>query len=255
MLLKTGFEKRCKDIKLSERGSGFWAWKPYIIDAKLREVPDGDLVFYCDVGRRFPFKELAVPVYPLVAWMDSKQQDVVPGLRIPWKGHMAMWTKRDAFVLTGMDQREVHNAIPIQASFSLWRAGPSARALASEWLTLASHRELISDDPSQCGVDELPEFHDHRHDQSLLTLCCFRNHIQGIDVGFQMPDIDTQHPAEVSGWIGGIKPHKSLTGHLISILARPMAAMEYLLRKKVSFGAPIPEPDYPALPHGSHHDH
>lgn len=65
MLRNAGFEGRCKDIKLSERGSGFWAWKPFIIDAKLREVPDGDLVFYCDVGRLHPFKLLDQPLTPL----------------------------------------------------------------------------------------------------------------------------------------------------------------------------------------------
>jgi hypothetical protein len=38
-LLGAGFEQRCQGIALSERGSGFWAWKPFIIAAKLREVP------------------------------------------------------------------------------------------------------------------------------------------------------------------------------------------------------------------------
>jgi hypothetical protein len=246
MLRDAGFEDRCKDIKLAERGSGFWAWKPFIIAAKLHEIPDGDVVFYCDVGRRYPFKELAVPMDPLLKWLESRHQDVVPGLLIPWKGPMAMWTKRDAFVLTGMDQTEAHHATPIQASFSLWKGGAAARSLASDWLSLASRRELISDDPSQCGLPELAAFHDHRHDQSILTLCCLKNHIQGIDIGQGMPLIDTQHPSEVATLMSGVKPRKTLPGHLISILARSLAGIESLLRKKISFGPPIPEPEYPA---------
>ena len=63
-LLSAGFEARCKDIKLTERGSGFWAWKPFIIDAKLREIPEGDVVFYCDVGRAYPFKQLTNSITP-----------------------------------------------------------------------------------------------------------------------------------------------------------------------------------------------
>lgn len=245
-LLAAGFEDRCKGIFLSERGSGFWAWKPFIIDSKLREVPEGDLVFYCDVGRRFPFKELAVPVETFLMWMESKQQDLVPGLLIPWKGPMAMWTKRDAFVITGMDQQEIYQTTPIQASFSLWKCGASARRLASDWLSLASRRELISDDPSQCGLPELTEFHDHRHDQSLFTLCCLRNQIQGIDLGQEMPSIDTQHPDDVATQISGVPPLKTLSGHLVSLVARSIAAIESKLRKKVSFGTPIPESKYPA---------
>lgn len=244
MLQQAGFGQRCKDLSLSERGSAFWAWKPFIIEAKLREIPDGDLVFYCDVGRRYPFKELAVSVMPLLKWMESKQQDVLPGLHIPWKGPMAMWTKRDAFVFTAMDQPAFHQAIPIQASFSIWKNGPAARSLAAEWLAFSARRELISDDPSRCGLPELPEFHDHRHDQSILTLCCLKHHIQGIDLGREAPKIDTQHPAEVATLMGGERPQKTLLGHLLSILARAIAFIESMIRKKVSFGAPIPEPKH-----------
>jgi hypothetical protein len=246
-LLKAGFEDRCKDIKLTERGSGFWAWKPFIIDAKLREVPEGDLVFYCDVGRRYPFKQLSGTVAPFLEWMAVHHQDFMPGLCIPWKGPMALWTKRDAFVLTGMDHSEIHQGTPIQASFSIWRAGAASRAFAAEWLEMASRRELISDDPSHCGIPELPDFHDHRHDQSLLTLCCLKHGIKGLDLGDQMPPIDTQHPSEIACWITGDPTGQArLTGRLLKAVVWPVETMEARLRRKISFGEPIPEPTMPS---------
>jgi hypothetical protein len=246
-LLSAGFENRCKGIHLSERGSGFWAWKPFIIDAQLRKVPDGDLIFYCDVGRRYPFKQLSGTIVPFLEWMEVQHQDFMPGLCIPWKGPMSMWTKRDAFALTGIDHPSAHQAIPIQASFSIWRAGAAARAFAAEWLDMSSRRELISDDSSICGIKELPDFHDHRHDQSLLTLCCLKHGIQGIDLGDQMPPIDTQHPSEIACWItGGVPNPSQLAGRLLKTLVRPVETMEARLRRKVSFGEPLPEPSIPS---------
>ena len=243
MLLAAGFEQRCKDIKLSERGSGFWAWKPFVIDAKLREIPDGDLVFYCDVGRTYPFKQLAGSIAPFLEWMATQGQPMLPGMYIPWKGPMSMWTKRDAYQFTGMDAPEVHRAIPLQASFSLWTANEATRAFVAEWMELASRRAMISDDPSTCGIPELPDFHDHRHDQSLLTLCCLKHGLKGLDLGNKLPPVDTQHPSEIIRWMsGGKSERESLAGGVLRILAWPLEQIESRLRRKVSFGQPIPEP-------------
>jgi hypothetical protein len=245
-LLNAGFEEHCKGISLAERGSGFWAWKPFIIAAKLREVPDGDLVFYCDVGRRYPFKQLTGTLAPFLDWMELHKQPMLPGLLIPWKGPMSMWTKRDAFAATGMDRADVHAAIPIQASFSFWFANDDTRALAREWMNFASQRALISDDPSICGIPELPAFHDHRHDQSLLTLCCLKHGIKGLDLGSEIPPIDTQHPSEIAHWItGGVNATATLAGHILRSLVWPLETIEARLRSKVTFGSPIPEPPGP----------
>lgn len=241
-LRAAGFEARVTHIRLEERGSGFWAWKPFIIETKLREVPDGDLVFYCDVGRGYPFKQLTMTVEPFLEWMEANRQEMLPGMRIPWKGPMSMWTKRDALVFSGMDTVDTHAAIPVQASFSLWRAGTASRELVIEWLNLASRRELISDDPGICGLPELPNFHDHRHDQSLLTLCCLKHGIKGLDIGETMPPIDTKHPSEVARWIsGGVPSRLPLAGRMLRRLARPFEAVEAGMRRKISFGKPLPD--------------
>lgn len=245
MLRNAGFEDRCKGIRLNERGSGYWAWKPFVIAAKLREVPEGDLVFYCDVGRSYPFKQIAGTLKPYLDWMDCHRQPMIPGVYIPWKGPMSMWTKRDAYVLTCTDTPAIHNAIPIQASFSFWIAGEASRTLVQEWLALTSQRQLVSDDPSACGVPELSDFHDHRHDQSLLTICCLKHNIAGLDIGDRMPDVDTQHPSEIARLIsqtdGG---QKTFPGHVLKLLAWPLETFESHLRKKISFGKPLPEPTH-----------
>lgn len=241
-LQDAGFEKRMTDIRLEERGSGFWAWKPFIIDAKLREVPDGDLVFYCDVGRLYPFKLLDQPIAPFVRWMDERGQDMMPGVEIPWDGPNSHWIKRGALVSLGMDRPEVHAASPVQASFSIWRASPGSRALIGRWLDRCAQRSLVSDDPSQGGLPELPEFRGHRHDQSLLSLCCLAEGIQGLSLGHDKPEIDVRHPSEVSRLhFGNEASRPRILGRLLRGVVWPIEQIEQGLRRKVKFGQPIRE--------------
>jgi hypothetical protein len=245
-LLGAGFKERCKGISLSERGSGYWAWKPFIIAEKLRKVPDGDLVFYCDVGRGYPFKQITGSVAPYLEWMETQRQPMVPGVYIPWKGPMSMWTKRDAYVFTGMDLPAIHSAVPLQASFSFWIAGEATLALVDEWLELASQRQLISDDPSICGIPELTDFHDHRHDQTLLTLCCLKHDIAGLNIGAMMPTVDTQHPCEIASMISQAESgQKTFLGHMLDCLVWPLETFEARLRQNVSFGQHLPVPNNP----------
>jgi hypothetical protein len=241
-LLAAGFEDRCKDTKLSERGSGFWAWKPFIIDAKLREIPNGDLVFYCDVGRLYPFKLLDQPVQPFLDWMDQKGQDIMPGVEIPWDGPNSIWIKREALLAMSMDRPEVHSAVPIQASFSLWRAGVRTRDFVAGWLDWCSQRSMVSDDPSRQGLDELPDFRGHRHDQALLTLCCLADGISGLHIGSEKPAIDSRHPSLVSRLHFNESPDlPTFSGKILRYAVWPVEQIEQKIRQRLKFGKHICE--------------
>ncbi len=236
-LTAAGFGKRAPEISLASRGSGYWAWKPFIIEQQLAKVNDGDIVLYCDVGRRNNFKLLNRSLAPLIEWMDLHHQDVLPGLLIPWKGPLSMWTKRDAFVFTDMDTAETHAATPIQASFSLWRASAKSRALAAHWMDMCSQPRLVNDERGLSGLPELPDFNDHRHDQSLLTLCCLEHGIKGLDLGAEMPPIDTQHPSEVSAWYCHSGAAKStFAGKMLRTAAWACETLERTIRRFARIG-------------------
>ena len=240
MLRAHGFERRVKNIGLEERGSGYWAWKPFIIDAKLREVKDGDLVFYCDVGRLYPFKLLDQPVTQFLRWMDEHHQDMMPGVEIPWDGPNSTWIKREALVSLGMDLPEVHAASPVQASFSLWRASARSRAFVGRWLELCSQRALVSDDLSQGDLHELKNFRAHRHDQSLLSLCCLAEQVAALSFGLVKPNIDVRHPSAVSRhYFGSLPVNQKLSARLLRLIAWTFERIEQCLRRKVKFGKPI----------------
>jgi hypothetical protein len=236
LLDRSAFPGLAPNIRLSERGSGFWAWKPYIILEALDSVPDGDIVLYCDVGRKYPYILLEHKLHPYLEWMDAHSQTIMPGVMIPWNGPMKFWTKRDAFVAMEMDRPEIQAASPIQASFSLWRSGSGSRDFVREWLSWCVRRPLVSDDPSACGLPELPGFRGHRHDQSLMTLCCLKHGIHGIDPGPGEPCFNERDPGQVAGHLFSSSPSITTAGRLIRLMAAPVQATEQTLRKRITLG-------------------
>lgn len=242
-LLAAGFENRCPGIRLSERGSGYYSWKPFIIQKKLEEAPEGDSVFYCDVGRTFPYKLLSRSLQVFLDWMQKHEQTVMPGIKIPWGGPMSMWTKRDAFVSMSMDSPQVHSSSPFQASFSMWINNPNSRNIINEWMALSADRRMISDDPSKLGFPELPDFYEHRHDQSLLSLVCLKHGIQGMDIGCDMPPIDAKHPSEVAKLLSGKTGDFTAQGRLAAGLASVVEKLEWTARKWIKFNEPQSRPD------------
>jgi len=209
-LRRSGFSEVFPDLRLDERGSGFWAWKPFIIQHALKSMAEGELVLYCDVGRRYPWTLIDRSIQPLIDWMNEHEQNVFPGVQIPWHGPMSRWTKRDAFFYTGSDASAIHAAIPIQASFSLWRKSAFSQGLAEEWLSLCRQRKLVSDDPSTCGLPELRDFEQHRHDQSLWTLVCLRHGLKSLSVGDLKPEFDERNPAMIGRYLDGQQGHLPL---------------------------------------------
>jgi hypothetical protein len=228
-LQSAGFQEVIPEISLKERGAGFWSWKPFIIKKLLNEVPDGDVVLYCDVGRIYPFKLLEQSIEPFIDWMYSRDQEIMPGIEIPWDGPISRWTKRDALVALDMDRQEILTATPIQASFSIWRAGSKSRDFAAKWMELCSQRKLISDDPSLCKLGEHSGFKENRHDQALLSLLCMREGLQGLSLGQKRPSVDSRNPSEVSRMVfGGHRVGSS--GRVLHCLIRPLEILERRFR-------------------------
>lgn len=231
-LQSAGFQEVIPEISLKERGAGFWSWKPFIIQKRLNEVPDGDVVLYCDVGRIYPFKLLDQSIKPFVEWMHAQDQEIMPGIEIPWDGPVSRWTKRDALVALDMDREEILATSPIQASFSIWRAGSKSRDFAAKWMELCSQRKLISDDPSVCKLGEHSGFQENRHDQALLSLLCIKEGMRGLSLGQKRPSRDSRNPSEVSRMaFGGDRVRNS--GRLLQSLIRPLEVLEQRLRPPV----------------------
>ena len=244
-VLQGNFRTLAPTISLSETGAGFWAWKPYLIYQTLQDVPDGDIVIYCDVGRSYPYKLLTEQMTSFERWMVSANQDFFPGVQIQeHHGPMSRFTKRDTFVLMGMDQKEVHAGPVVQASFSLWKKSPVSLRFCKEWRDLCMNRAIVGDDPSQCGCPELPDFYEHRYDQSVLSLLCFRDGAQSLLAPPGADPQDLKHPnftGRIMDGREGSSMHTPLPLYL-RLLVGSCTAVERSIRKKVRFRTEVVVP-------------
>jgi len=152
-------------------GAGWWAWKPYIILDALNKADDGDFVIYCDCGDMF---SPGIKDY-LIKNIDD--EDLC--LLLIGNNKNKQYTKRDCFILMDCDNKDYWNSNQLEAGFMVWKSCKESIRVVEEWLNYCLDPKIISNTPSELG-EELPEFKEHRNDQSVLTNLAIT---EGLSVG------------------------------------------------------------------------
>lgn len=159
-LTKEKFFTEHSDLFENSIGQGFFSWKPYILLDAMKNLEDGDIVFYCDTNDIFdsqliPYvEELIDGEFSLLLMGGSKNKD---------------WTRRDCFVFMECDEEDYWDCTQLEAGMCFWKVCDESKEILSEWLKYCSDRRIISDDPNVGGKDNFPTFKEHRRDQSVLT--------------------------------------------------------------------------------------
>lgn len=143
-------------------GMGFWLWKPYILLEAMKGLSDGDVVIYSDSGI-----EIIAPLDPLFHLCRGDQPILLFG-----NGDFtnSLWTKRDCFILMDCDQEVFWYGPHCDAAFLLVRRSHLSIQFLQEWLKFACDERILTDMPNSSGKKDLPEFREHRRDQSILSL-------------------------------------------------------------------------------------
>jgi hypothetical protein len=172
------FLSKSKHILDQPRGVGYWLWKPYLILKTLEKLEDGDLLFYCDAGIEF-----LKSIDEIIPFMDETEEklllfeleDFHPNKR---------WTKRDCFINLGLDAEPYISQTQLLASYVLMRKNHFVISFMKQWLLYGQDYRNITDSPNELGLPNYPEFVDHRHDQSILSLLGRKYGIRNIpDIG------------------------------------------------------------------------
>ena len=158
----TSFYDENKEILSDPKGIGYWLWKPYIILEALKKVKEGDIVIYSDCGI-----EIIQPLTQLIN-ICQEREDILLFKNCNYIN--SMWTKRDCFILMDCDSSEYWNSPHCDAAFSIFKKSEISVKYVNEWLFFGTNRFIISDLSNTCGEENLPEFIDHRWDQSILSL-------------------------------------------------------------------------------------
>jgi hypothetical protein len=152
---QTDFYESNREILDTPRGSGLWAWKPFIILEVLRMCGPNDTVVYMDAG-----VECVASLKTITNQMGN----------IWLFGNMYQhqhWCKGDIMANIGC----YPDGKQCQASVIFVRS--DARYFIEEWLATCLVPGLIDDSPSK--TPNHPEFQENRHDQAILTTLAYKS--------------------------------------------------------------------------------
>ena len=83
------------------------------------------------------------------------------------------YTKRDAFILLGVDMPFYSDTSQYMAGIQVYRKSKFTEKFLEELLYYSQDKRIITDDPNTQGFPNYNNFVDNRHDQSILSLLSF----------------------------------------------------------------------------------
>jgi hypothetical protein len=149
------------EILSQPRGAGYWLWKPYIILKELKNLTEDDFLIYSDAGIEFTDK--IDSLLPYVNKNNGFGLFCVHGYR------NIEYTKHDCFKIMNCDEEKYWNGKKIMAGFNIFKKNNETINFVTEWLQYATNKFVITDLENVYSTN-YPEFIDHRHDQSILSL-------------------------------------------------------------------------------------
>lgn len=163
----------------NSRGAGYWIWKPYIILDMLNNIKDGDFLIYMDSGANL----LSDPS----EYLEMIDEKGILAFSMVQK--TSKWTKGDCFYKIDSELK-FKDVNQLQGTYIFFKKCENSVKFVNEWLELCCEYDLISDSPNN-NMDNLYDFIDHRHDQSIFSLLAYKNNIKNV------PQIDQyciEHP-------------------------------------------------------------
>lgn len=144
--------------EFNARGYGYWRWKPMICVDAMQNMTNGDVLVYADAGCTINSHG------DMARWID------LAGNKILCFHLEEYFTERrytKLSVLDAFDAHSIKDTPQIISGCFVMRASDANKSIMREWMMAAiDHAEWFNDDQDK----EDPEFIDHRHDQSVLSL-------------------------------------------------------------------------------------
>lgn len=148
-------------INKNQRGYGYWLWKPFIIKKAMENMNDGDILLYLDCGCELSCNKKS----ELLKCIDIVKTDKIVGtLTLVEKD----WNKMDLIKKLDMEKSEYLDTNQRQGGTNLFLVCEETRRLVNEWYSLGCDYHNIDDSPS--NTQNLENFREHRHDQSIFSL-------------------------------------------------------------------------------------
>jgi hypothetical protein len=166
---------------------GYACWKAFIIKDFLKSVPENSIVQYSDIGCHFNLNGKS----RLLEYMDICEKNNILGFQYYKPNHdfnknldYQKYIERDYTKKRLLEYLKVENDESILNSSQFWsgtiffKNNQFSLNFLSEWKKLSSINNLIDD--SLLNEKSELSFVEHRHDQSIFSLLCKINNIEGL---------------------------------------------------------------------------
>jgi hypothetical protein len=185
--LSDSFKENLLQFCKTNRGFGYWIWKPQVILQTLEKMNEGDLLLYADCGCHLNIegKQRLIEYFEL-----ANQHELLTFEIQPITHNEATWTKRDLLQL--FPTVEPYSA-QVLGGIHIMKKTPTTVQLVQDWLSfMKENPNLINDSPSM--TPNYPEFREHRHDQSVFNML-----VKGRKLGITIKD-ETYWGDSEGGW-------------------------------------------------------
>lgn len=214
------FVKKNKKILSYKRGVGLWLWKPYVILKTLKQIDEGDYLFYCDAGAIYVNK-----IQYLIDCMEKYQQSIML-FELPLLERQ--FTKKETFYFMNYDDYEQNQ---ILAGYILLKKNSFSESFISEWLTYCEDERILSPKYFLDNIDEFEDFVAHREDQSVLSILVRKHNLPV----FRDPSNFGDRPWQYASNEWSFKPKKYLNSNYPKIIIsnRKADPQKYLVKERI----------------------
>jgi len=162
------FLNKNSKILSSNRGGGYWLWKPYTILDMLNKLDDNDYLIYMDSGANL--------VSDPSNYLDLIDEKGILAFSMVQK--TSKWTKGDCFYLLDKELK-FKDVNQLQGTYIFLKKNEFSLNFVKKWLDYCTNENLITDLPN-IYMNNLSDFIDHRHDQSIFSLLAYKENILNI---------------------------------------------------------------------------
>ena len=164
---------------------GFFAWKPWVIHEAFQKIDDNDIVMYIDCGDKL--KNLQQLRGALLKSMNHIDVLLTKGA---FKN--SQYTKADCFVYMNAFSPKIIHAIQIEAGILVFKKTEFCKTLIRKWARFCMDARIITSDANVCGQENMPDFVEHRWDQSILSILAEKHDLFQSDLMRNFVDCNAQ---------------------------------------------------------------
>ena len=183
---------KAKDLikKGKKRGYGYWFWKPLFLSKIMKEINDGDIIHYMDIGchinktksnRFYEYLDLLIDTnkWLLAFQYHTKNIKFLDKIQFS-KREEFKYTKSDLFdYFNCLNQKEITHTPQFWAGSFFIKKHIESEKFIENWSKIFEEKfYLIDDTPSK--IKNFIGFIENRHDQSVFSILCKKNLIESL---------------------------------------------------------------------------